>query len=185
MTGMFQSAPHFSSEANFAVRLFRAFLKDVSIRASLQQRGEHGGRPGQWRRRAVSIRASLQQRGEHNRTRHSHSPNRVSIRASLQQRGEPSTRNGCLLFAWFQSAPHFSSEANASSFGSTSIPTSFNPRLTSAARRTASSFGSTSIPTSFNPRLTSAARRTSTSAANSDLVFKFQSAPHFSSEANR
>jgi len=37
---MFQSAPHFSSEANQLDWVVKAVDADVSIRASLQQRGE-------------------------------------------------------------------------------------------------------------------------------------------------
>ncbi len=60
----------------------------------------------------------------------------------------------------FQSAPHFSSEANA---------------LGLRARRQRSKC--------FNPRLTSAARRTHLSISRR-TNHTFQSAPHFSSEAN-
>ncbi len=85
----------------------------VSIRASLQQRGELR----RWRREPeagdVSIRASLQQRGELNPETHAIYTNIVSIRASLQQRGEPTP-----AAVWLFCTP------------------CFNPRLTSAARRT-------------------------------------------------
>ncbi len=61
----------------------------------------------------------------------------------------------------FQSAPHFSSEANV---GLIEIEGRFGE--------------------GFNPRLTSAARRTLHWAMTKRFKFKFQSAPHFSSEAN-
>src|SRR6266540_2055070 len=108
----------------------------VSIRASLQQRGERadgsdlpaarsfnprltsaarrtlsGKRKGSQNR--VSIRASLQQRGEHFGCSQRRPGRLVSIRASLQQRGE---------HAYNHLYHHLSS--------------GFNPRLTSAARRT-------------------------------------------------
>jgi len=83
----FQSAPHFSSEANTTLFL-KSLIHVVSIRASLQQRGERAGRKGRLENIAVSIRASLQQRGE--------------------QRSQVAV----LHIKWFQSAPHFSSEAN-------------------------------------------------------------------------
>src|SRR6266545_1827125 len=156
------------------------FLPVVSIRASLQQRGERlferlipcfsGFNPrltSAARRTprsvcftqttSVSIRASLQQRGERAPRNQRADSLSVSIRASLQQRGEP---NG-----W--SIPH-------------RLHRSFNPRLTSAARRTFSNAISFRDPLSFNPRLTSAARRTFLSIRRSRLT-GFQSAPHFSS----
>ena len=203
----------------------------------------------------VSIRASLQQRGERARANEEIGRYQVSIRASLQQRGEPPTRLPIPARAAFQSAPHFSSEANEIRIRDESRQARFNPRLTSAARRTrrhvevdrrtcvsiraslqqrgepgygrpdASRTGFQSAPhfsseanagtrepyrrvRSFNPRLTSAARRTGTAneiaitngvsiraslqqrgehAGKSPLNFSssaFQSAPHFSSEAN-
>src|SRR6266511_2139193 len=132
----------------------------------------------------------------------------VSIRASLQQRGEPGARQH---FYWstrfqsaphfsseansidlwftssnvtFQSAPHFSSEANATDRREVFLSTCFNPRLTSAARRTHSMSFLFNCQRSFNPRLTSAARRTPNPLHLSNCPEEFQSAPHFSSEAN-
>jgi len=229
----FQSAPHFSSEANLLLSIFaypfqkvsiRASLQQrgeplrdillklliyVSIRASLQQRGEHvisdrdtaesrgfNPRLTSAARRTdlvreslllcfVSIRASLQQRGElggvavaayfiysfnprltsaARRTRCGllfYAPRKVSIRASLQQRGEHESRLIRSAYFKFQSAPHFSSEANI-------------------RRRPVDQ-----VPAGFNPRLTSAARRTLPYLADSNLNPVFQSAPHFSSEANK
>src|SRR6266545_3107155 len=66
----------------------------------------------------VSIRASLQQRGEQGRAPHVGGYYSVSIRASLQQRGEQTRLLLMHQPAGFQSAPHFSSEANAN-FGTT------------------------------------------------------------------
>src|SRR6266511_2471791 len=157
----FQSAPHFSSEANQFWGYYRCELWFVSIRASLQQRGEPEIRASVILRARVSIRASLQQRGELKCLRSSRRNSFVSIRASLQQRGEHSIGGGV--------------DINISSF---------NPRLTSAARRTAFSISpplnrrvsiraslqqrgepisldvALLLITRFNPRLTSAARRT-------------------------
>src|SRR6266511_693742 len=84
---IFHTAPHYSSEENQAGELYRNMV--VSIRASLQQRGE---------RIITDLYPSIF---------------RVSIRASLQQRGEP----------WTKSFPSKKRKC-------------FNPRLTSAARRT-------------------------------------------------
>src|SRR6266540_1763223 len=61
----------------------------------------------------------------------------------------------------FQSAPHFSSEANQKIRQLTALVSQgFNPRLTSAARRTVSFLFMAIVTVCFNPRLTSAARRT-------------------------
>src|SRR6266545_1417293 len=84
----------------------------------------------------------------------------------------------------FQSTPHFSSEANLSKIDRACEPSiGFNPRLTSAARRTYRRAGCGLIVFCFNPRLTSAARRTYSGDA-AHRRRKFQSTPHFSSEAN-
>ena len=85
----FQSAPHFSSEANLMMDFWYDLPCQVSIRASLQQRGE---------RRLGVDRAGADP---------------VSIRASLQQRGERNRPYWHSTVSLFQSAPHFSSEANA------------------------------------------------------------------------
>src|SRR6266508_1715461 len=60
----FQSAPHFSSEANDCSIFDMSFHRWVSIRASLQQRGERQLTAQVLWAKLVSIRASLQQRGE-------------------------------------------------------------------------------------------------------------------------
>src|SRR6266542_4127647 len=83
----------------------------------------------------------------------------------------------------FQSAPHFSSEANAPGSNGSAYPICFNPRLTSAARRTYSPWLSRSRSTFQS------APHFSSEANDSDglqkyVGIKFQSAPHFSSEAN-
>src|SRR6266508_3695395 len=111
----FQSAPHFSSEANLPSKrnfsslvgfnprltsaarrtyLFAVLRRNppVSIRASLQQRGERQIQCKAKMSRLVSIRASLQQRGERRLRCLLPHLNGVSIRASLQQRGERSSR---------------------------------------------------------------------------------------------
>ena len=60
---MFQSAPRFSREANVVIgESWDA--QDVSIRASLQPRGEPTASDHRQHRKPVSIRASLQPRGE-------------------------------------------------------------------------------------------------------------------------
>src|SRR6266540_1990960 len=109
----------------------------VSIRASLQQRGELRDHFAAKFYSCVSIRASLQQRGELIESLPSVLIE-VSIRASLQQRGEPA--HYPIQVPWYSS---------------------------------------------FNPRLTSAARRTSVARMGETNQKEFQSAPHFSSEANR
>jgi len=66
-------------------------------------------------RKRVSIRASLQQRGELAKLYQVVGGYQVSIRASLQQRGERRSQRNVFGFIQFQSAPHFSSEANRES----------------------------------------------------------------------
>ncbi len=60
----------------------------------------------------------------------------------------------------FQSTPHLSGEANVDDAPITTVYSRFNPRLTSAARRTQFSQVKITGGRCFNPRLTSAARRT-------------------------
>ncbi len=157
---MFQSAPHFSSEANIAVQSVMPCNKWVSIRASLQQRGERA------QVTATAVTAGAFQSAPHfSSEANALSPPKapsgiVSIRASLQQRGE----------LMVQVAP--------------CSDVCFNPRLTSAARRTSAWRRSSSSPCCFNPRLTSAARRTPRIFRRDLHWLLFQSAPHFSSEAN-
>src|SRR6266540_4254824 len=131
----FQSAPHFSSEAN--VQMVLIFLqRGVSIRASLQQRGELDlpcicELPPE-----VSIRASLQQRGE--RSCSPPPPSPIEFQSAPHFSSEANRRPSIARRSpmAFQSAPHFSSEANAMTADKEAQCRSFNPRLTSAARRT-------------------------------------------------
>src|SRR6266508_3949456 len=92
--------------------LFRLMLHKVSIRASLQQRGELICWIQSANKYVVSIRASLQQRGERKSSCEFSPLSHVSIRASLQQRGELNGYNLHACLTKFQSAPHFNSEAN-------------------------------------------------------------------------
>src|SRR6266511_4111524 len=182
---------------------------------------------------SVSIRASLQQRGELIESLPSVLIE-VSIRASLQQRGEPVGPAAIISPVAFQSAPHFSSEANARRSGARAPTKEFQsaPHFSSEANdvlyfAAAVSFSVSiraslqqrgerlpspllsferevsiraslqqrgepahypiQVPwySSFNPRLTSAARRTSVARMGETNQKEFQSAPHFSSEANR
>jgi len=133
----------------------------------------------------VSIHASLQQRGEHLLPAVDLEVEGVSIHASLQQRGElKPVRAYAIGDETFQSTPHFSSEANARRPAAVNSPDrSFNPRLTSAARRTfiidlitqALEFQST-------PHFSSEANDSSIRVQT--RIPMFQSTPHFSSEAN-
>src|SRR6266508_2879299 len=160
---------------------------EVSIRASLQQRGEPVNTEEEKGQEVlVSIRASLQQRGELTRVhRFSFGWRHFNPRLTSAARRTPDEK--AIVSAWpvFQSAPHFSSEANTCSgeydkpphvfqsaphFSSEAnqkirqltglVSLSFNPRLTSAARRTRESRCAALTLNCFNPRLTSAARRT-------------------------
>src|SRR6266498_1279158 len=108
----------------------------------------------------------------------------VSIRASLQQRGEPIGDDGVGTYRMFQSAPHFSSEANAFRTFGLLLSHGFNPRLTSAARRTchAVSFCVPLYAFQSAPHFSSEANSFNNSRYAPPT--RFQSAPHFSSEAN-
>src|SRR6266511_3113892 len=86
---LFQSAPHFSSEANLSPGSSGVKDRVVSIRASLQQRGE----PIQ---RALLARWELFQSAPH-----------------FSSEANPLVANAPAADNVFQSAPHFSSEANA------------------------------------------------------------------------
>src|SRR6266511_506125 len=112
-TKEFQSAPHFSSEANDVLYFAAAVSFSVSIRASLQQRGERFRERHERQSREVSIRASLQQRGEP-----AHYPIQVPWYSSFNPRLTSAARRTSVARMGetnqkeFQSAPHFSSEAN-------------------------------------------------------------------------
>src|SRR6266508_3912418 len=109
----FQSAPHFSSEANPGRKVFLPREGTVSIRASLQQRGEPLARLF-WRQGSRRFNPRLTSAARRtDPARVAGALGVVSIRASLQQRGEPP-----------YPAPLLRLQAR------------FNPRLTSAARRT-------------------------------------------------
>jgi len=132
----------------------------------------------------VSIRASLQQRGELGSDWKY--PDKIVFQSAPHFSSEANRvrRRFCALFVKFQSAPHFSSEANSPLRQGRRTFRCFNPRLTSAARRTCSSRCRDFACACFNPRLTSAARRTPFFRSYSPGARQFQSAPHFSSEAN-
>ncbi len=157
---VFQSAPHFSSEANAD----SAYM--VSLIFPFQSAPHFSSEANSLRNHEFFY------------------FHEVSIRASLQQRGEPTFQKKLFVSGGFQSAPHFSSEANILVCGVEAKSAGFNPRLTSAARRTANTVQGEDEPISFNPRLTSAARRTGAALTMWSIVLMFQSAPHFSSEAN-
>src|SRR6266540_588048 len=108
--GRFQSAPHFSSEAN-APRGMCQFPIHVSIRASLQQRGELTLLILARNFLSDSIRASLQQRGEPLHSFPAHFQ-KGSFNPRLTSAARRTKRVSFIEIWWFQSAPHFSSEAN-------------------------------------------------------------------------
>src|SRR6266511_3962340 len=156
---MFQSAPHFSSEANLLIATNSPMIFLVSIRASLQQRGELSGSAEK------EINISFQS-APHFSSEANH-PRWMGLPAILQ----------------FQSAPHFSSEANTREKIVLSRQLCFNPRLTSAARRT---FHPLSIlrKKEFQSAPHFSSEANSLEREESEKLGKFQSAPHFSSEAN-
>jgi len=89
----------------------------------------------------VSIRASLQQRGER-RLAPVVDPT-IEFQSAPHFSSEANTKNAFPRrpYKTFQSAPHFSSEANIWKKAMKLRLLSFNPRLTSAARRTLISLG--------------------------------------------
>src|SRR5262245_18120033 len=83
----------------------------------------------------------------------------------------------------FQSAPHFSSEANFIESGFHIAANRFNPRLTSAARRTTLT-GSQTLTNKFQSAPHFSSEANPLSGVIPRDTYLFQSAPHFSSEAN-
>src|SRR6266540_4180276 len=179
----FQSAPHFSSEANDSTG------KSAITRWSFNPRLTSAARrPKPPNNRVnddeVSIRASLQQRGEPGARQHFYWSTRFQSAPHFSSEANSIDLWFTSSNVTFQSAPHFSSEANATDRREVFLATCFNPRLTSAARRTHSMSFLFNCQRSFNPRLTSAARRTPNPLHLSNCPEEFQSAPHFRSEAN-
>ena len=153
----FQSAPHFSSEANDWLHRSRA-KSQVSIRASLQQRGEP--QKGIHYAAAMKFQSAPHFSSEANtgfvvschficfnprltsaarRTSHASLFGAVlGFQSAPHFSSEANSVMASLITARnkFQSAPHFSSEANAGAKALNPVRRSFNPRLTSAARRT-------------------------------------------------
>src|SRR6266545_4025922 len=109
----------------------------VSIHASPQRQGEQIRQVLYKRNILVSIHASPQRQGEHYAEMQIGRFQRVSIHASPQRQGE------LVKWCWMELSR-----------------LSFNPRLTSAARRTNENSRVRMERICFNPRLTSAARRT-------------------------
>src|SRR5262249_20069326 len=111
-------------------------IDDVSIHASRQPRGEplaEGQFPEELN---VSIHASRQPGGELSRAEWRLQTISVSIHASRKPRGERGRERGISTVVAFQSTPHVSREANAPRNKVSPSQRCFNPRLTSAARRT-------------------------------------------------
>src|SRR6266545_374383 len=156
---MFQSAPHFSSEANLLIATNSPMIFLVSIRASLQQRGELSG----------SAEKEIN----------------ISFQSAPHFSSEANDRSGTAegADAAFQSAPHFSSEANTREKIVLSRQLCFNPRLTSAARRT---FHPLSIlrKKEFQSAPHFRSEANAIESWQEWHLSMFQSAPHFSSEAN-
>jgi len=132
----------------------------VSIHASPQRRGERALALYFFVGRAVSIHASPQRRGERVIS------SAYNVSKEFQSTPHLSGEANCpsyqlhLLSSLFQSTPHLSGEANSHFGPEAHFVLRFNPRLTSAARRTAGRKPRAASSKSFNPRLTSAARRT-------------------------
>src|SRR6266545_5939225 len=180
---MFQSAPHFSSEANLLIATNSPMIFLVSIRASLQQRGELSGSAE--KEINISFQSAPHFSSEANHPRWMGLPAILQFQSAPHFSSEANDRSGTAegADAAFQSAPHFSSEANTREKIVLSRQLCFNPRLTSAARRT---FHPLSIlrkkEVQSAPHFRSEAN--SLEREESEKLGKFQSAPHFSSEAN-
>src|SRR6266542_3583258 len=155
----------------------------VSIRASLQQRGE----PIQQRAPIFSTSFNPRLTSAARRTNELiHNLSCVAFQSAphFSSEANPVVKRGRPRKVVFQSAPHFSSEANIAVFHAVGVRYSFQsaPHFSSEANDRYV-ISSSPIP-SFKPRLTSAARRTPSICDLNCLFPKFQSAPHFSSEAN-
>jgi len=132
----FQSAPHFSSEANTREAAIEEGKSYVSIRASLQQRGEHC--------RGLGVLAA------------------EKFQSRLTSAARRTSSTSLLAASLIGFNPRLTSAARRTSHRRKrrSCASGFNPRLTSAARRTWRMRALPAYLRSFNPRLTSAARRT-------------------------
>src|SRR6266542_1991663 len=108
----------------------------VSIRASLQQRGELIGSPK--KQTNISFQSAPHFSSEANHPRWMGLPAILQFQSAPHFSSEANDRSGTAegADAAFQSAPHFSSEANTREKIVLSRQLCFNPRLTSAARRT-------------------------------------------------
>src|SRR6266511_2630774 len=156
----FQSTPHLSGKANVTTSLL-GFLPRVSIHASPQRQGELPPCLVDVSQHRVSIHASPQRQGElQGRELQAHKKGfqstphlsgkanfllglncvviEVSIHASPQRQGELRRQLHGFVIAMFQSTPHLSGKANAGRGCGLTFVLGFNPRLTSAARRTQS-----------------------------------------------
>jgi len=132
----------------------------VSIRASLQQRGE----PIQQRAPIFSTSFNPRLTSAARRTNELiHNLSCVAFQSAphFSSEANPVVKRGRPRKVVFQSAPHFSSEANIAVFHAVGVRYSFQsaPHFSSEANDRYV-ISSSPIP-SFNPRLTSAARRTS------------------------
>jgi len=135
----------------------------VSIRASLRQRGEPTFSSALGNTRAFQSAPHFgSEANRDNPVVPACVSYAVSIRASLRQRGEP------LNFPAFPLFVNVSIRASLRQRGEPPYCAAGYPRAPC-----------------FNPRLTSAARRTRLTVQESAAGYPFQSAPHFGSEANR
>src|SRR6266542_1784329 len=159
---LFQSTPHLSGKANL-LQFLKPFYERNLFQSTPHLSGKANFEIGKIRVGFdVSIHASPQRQGEQIRQVLYKRNILVSIHASPQRQGE--LRNNIAL--------HLFSEC-------------FNPRLTSAARRTLCRGADRPLPACFNPRLTSAARRTRQMVLDGIITAEFQSTPHLSGKANK
>src|SRR6266508_5506348 len=108
----FQSAPHFSSEANTCICVPQAFRPCFNPRLPSAARRTSWITSGNVYFLGFNPRLTSAARRTQSSRLKIASSLRVSIRASLQQRGEHRIFTSFFDSSSFQSAPHFSSEAN-------------------------------------------------------------------------
>jgi len=180
---LFQSTPHLSGKANPGDLVGQSTIIKVSIHASPQRQGEQHIFLLPKGSKRVSIHASPQRQGERQQdfieplceefqsTPHlsgkanSFCGRGLTIKLAFQSTPHLSGKANlfgamdCASYTGFQSTPHLSGKANSKK-SPVALKVRFNPRLTSAARRTPSLNYGARGQKSFNPRLTSAARRT-------------------------
>src|SRR6266540_1065904 len=181
---MFQSAPHFSSEANLLIATNSPMIFLVSIRASLQQRVELSGSAE--KEINISFQSAPHFSSEANHPRWMGLPAILQFQSAPHFSSEANDRSGTAegADAAFQSAPHFSSEANASESWKEWHLSMFQsaPHFSSEANEGLRVDFLVDCLVSIRASLQQRGEHSTCGGCETWGVF--QSAPHFSSEAN-